>query len=106
MPKTDAERLERIKLGEYGDEDVDWLVEQAEMTEKFEEYSFGLKSERDHWIGERERMHGWYLASQQEKEKLRLALVEIFELSKHDNHSHYLDKCYVVARQALGAESR
>lgn len=27
------------------------------------------------------------------------ALTEILELSKHDGHSHYLDKCYVVARR-------
>jgi len=38
---------------------------------------------------------------QQENKRLREALKEIFELSKHDGISKYLDNCYIVARQAL-----
>ncbi len=44
-----------------------------------------------------------FIMSKQQKEikRLRGALEEVFELSRHDNQSRYLDKCYVIARQAL-----
>lgn len=41
----------------------------------------------------------------EENARLLEALEEIFELSKHDGQSRYLDKCYVVACQALKGES-
>jgi hypothetical protein len=37
-------------------------------------------------------------------DRLRGALKEIVEYSKHDGISRYLDKCYVVARNALETE--
>lgn len=46
----------------------------------------------------------WWCLYEIEKDKnarLRKAIEEIYELSKHDGESMYLDICYVVARQAL-----
>lgn len=37
----------------------------------------------------------------EEIQRLRTALEEIYEYSKHDGISKYLDNCYVVARKAL-----
>jgi len=38
---------------------------------------------------------------QKENKRLRGALKEIYELSKYDGISKYLDNCYIVAQQAL-----
>jgi len=38
---------------------------------------------------------------QKENKRLREALQEVYELSKYDGISKYLDDCYIVVRQAL-----
>ena len=68
-------------------ESIDYLIEQAERVPKLE---LNFKSLQQEWVN-----------TVKEKRRLREALEEVFELSKHDNQSRYLDKCYVVARKAL-----
>ncbi|PIC72511.1 hypothetical protein [Sporosarcina sp. P17b] len=77
--------------------DVEWLIGQAELARVLESDNNLLQAIRNGQGGMIRKLH-------EENARLRESLREVFELSKHDGHSHYLDKCYVVARQALEGE--
>ena len=60
-----------------------------------------LTEDRNYWKNLCSELSDKSVELEIENKRLREALEEICELSKHDNQSRYLDKCYVVARKAL-----
>jgi len=114
--KTNAERLGIIlerykKYNGLKTNDYKWLFEQAERAQELQkdnkrlDYMLG-QTYVDYLTNESVRMQNKLHEVGKENMRFREALEEVFELSKHDNQSRYLDKCYVVARQALEAERR
>lgn len=100
---TNAERI-RSCFKENGDvepSDIEWLIEQAERIPELERNIKLLEGQKGIKTALNNEAIKIIEEKEQENEQLREALKEVFELAKHDNQSRYLDKCYVVARQAL-----
>lgn len=85
-----------VELSDKEKEVVNYFIKQAERVEEQQKEIERLKdycSKSANFINQVEL--------ENENDRLRKALETIFNLSKHDGESRYLDECYIVARKAL-----